>query len=75
MMAARCVTHGPTPVLVVRVNDHLRALGPQVRGQVLSHVEVELRLGVAAVGFGTGGVARLRLAAVEDGRVDDDGSL
>ncbi len=62
-------TQGPTTgVRIQRVITTRRPLGPQVGGQILSHVEIELRLAVAAVGGGAGRVAGLLGAPVEDGR-------
>jgi hypothetical protein len=58
-----------TGVAIAREDD-LRALRAQVAGEVLGDVEVELRLGVAADGFGAGGVACLLFAPVPDEVVD-----
>ena len=73
MMAARVVTHGPTPSLLGRVSTTVAPSASRSPSQVARHVEVELRLGVAAGGLRPGGVAGLVARPVEDGLVDDAG--
>ena len=59
---------------VRRPGQHDRgALTAQIGGQVARHVPVELRLGVTAVGLGSGRVAGLAFPAVPDQPVDDRG--
>ena len=53
--------------------DHGRPLSAQRRGQVLGHVEGELRFRVAVGLLGTGGVARLFLAPVPHRLIDVGG--
>ena len=58
--------------VVVRAGQHDGGpLGLQVGFEIRGHVEVELRLGVPAVGRRPRGVAGLGPGAVEDGLVDD----
>jgi hypothetical protein len=72
-IAARSVTHGPTPVFAGAGERDRRSFRAEVGGKVHGDVPVELGLGVAAAGLRTGGVAGFGFPAIPDQLADDRG--